>query len=183
MSKVIVISGLTAGGKTALIKALAQKLTNSKIISFDDYDIDQLPSAPSLSTPLSQTANQYDITEVVRAVKSARTKFDYVLVDFPFGNRHNSLASLINLTVYIKTPLDLLLARQILRDYSTSELTDILDWLKTYIIIARSIFLANEQFVSSSADLILDGSSSLPLKVDSVLKNFSAINFKRESMI
>ncbi|MDV7686766.1 nucleoside/nucleotide kinase family protein [Oenococcus oeni] len=52
MSKVIVISGLTAGGKTALIKALAQKLTNSKIISFDDYDIDQLPSAPSLSTPL-----------------------------------------------------------------------------------------------------------------------------------
>ncbi|KDE87812.1 hypothetical protein EL27_05770 [Oenococcus oeni] len=132
---------------------------------------------------MSQTANQYDITEVVRAVKSARTKFDYVLVDFPFGNRHNSLASLINLTVYIKTPLDLLLARQILRDYSTSELTDILDWLKTYIIIARSIFLANEQFVSSSADLILDGSSSLPLKVDSVLKNFSAINFKRESMI
>ncbi|WP_239646805.1 adenylylsulfate kinase [Oenococcus oeni] len=177
MSKVIVISGLTAGGKTALIKALAQKLTNSKIISFDDYDIDQLPSAPSLSTPLSQTANQYDITEVVRAVKSARTKFDYVLVDFPFGNRHNSLASLINLTVYIKTPLDLLLARQILRDYSTSELTDILDWLKTYIIIARSIFLANEQFVSSSADLILDGSSSLPLKVDSVLKKLQRDKF------
>ncbi|KGH57380.1 hypothetical protein ATW97_00370 [Oenococcus oeni] len=126
---------------------------------------------------MSQTANQYDITEVVRAVKSARTKFDYVLVDFPFGNRHNSLASLINLTVYIKTPLDLLLARQILRDYSTSELTDILDWLKTYIRIARSIFLANEQFVSSSADLILDGSSSLPLKVDSVLKKLQRDKF------
>ncbi|OIM48336.1 hypothetical protein ATX78_10595, partial [Oenococcus oeni] len=74
------------------------------------------------------------------------------------------------LTVYIKTPLDLLLARQILRDYSTSKLTDILDWLKTYIRIARPIFLANEQFVSSSADLILDGSSSLPSKVDFVLK-------------
>ncbi|MDV7686767.1 nucleoside/nucleotide kinase family protein [Oenococcus oeni] len=113
----------------------------------------------------------------MRAVKSARTKFDYVLVDFPFGNRHNSLASLINLTVYIKTPLDLLLARQILRDYSTSELTDILDWLKTYIRIARSIFLANEQFVSSSADLILDGSSSLPLKVDSVLKKLQRDKF------
>ncbi|SYW05187.1 nucleoside/nucleotide kinase family protein [Oenococcus oeni] len=177
MSKVIVISGLTAGGKTTLIKALAQKLTNSEIISFDDYDIDQLPSAPSLSTPLSESVNQYDITEIVQAVKSARTKFDYVLVDFPFGNRHNSLTSLINLTVYIKTPLDLLLARQILRDYSTSELTDILDWLKTYIRIARSIFLANEQFVSSSADLILDGSSSLPLKVDSVLKKLQRDKF------
>lgn len=177
MSKVIVISGLTAGGKTTLIKALAQKLTNSKIISFDDYDIDQLPSAPSLSTPLSESVNQYDITEIVQAVKSARTKFDYVLVDFPFGNRHNSLTSLINLTVYIKTPLDLLLARQILRDYSTSELTDILDWLKTYIRIARPIFLANEQFVSSSADLILDGSSSLPLKVDSVLKKLQRDKF------
>ncbi|SYW10110.1 nucleoside/nucleotide kinase family protein [Oenococcus oeni] len=177
MSKVIVTSGLTAGGKTTLIKALAQKLTNSKIISFDDYDIDQLPSAPSLSTPLSESVNQYDITEIVQAVKSARTKFDYVLVDFPFGNRHNSLASLINLTVYIKTPLDLLLARQILRDYSTSELTDILDWLKTYIRIVRPIFLANEQFVSSSADLILDGSSSLPLKVDSVLKKLQRDKF------
>ncbi|OEY84748.1 hypothetical protein NT95_01000 [Oenococcus kitaharae] len=126
---------------------------------------------------MSQTVNQYDITEVVRAVKSARTKFDYVLVDFPFGNRHNSLASLINITVYIKTPLDLLLARQILRDYSTSELTDILDWLKTYIRIARPIFLANEQFVSSSADLILDGSNPLPSKVGSVLKTLQRNKF------
>ncbi|OIM23240.1 hypothetical protein ATX61_10455 [Oenococcus oeni] len=126
---------------------------------------------------MSESVNQYDITEIVQAVKSARTKFDYVLVDFPFGNRHNSLTSLINLTVYIKTPLDLLLARQILRDYSTSELTDILDWLKTYIRIARSIFLANEQFVSSSAGLILDGSSTQPLEVDSVLKKLKRDKF------
>lgn len=75
MAKTIVISDLTAGGKTTLVNSLARNLKNSKIISFDNYDIDQLPSAPPLNKPLSQTINLYEIQNIISAVNSARYKY------------------------------------------------------------------------------------------------------------
>ncbi len=46
-TKVIVISGVTASGKTTLINALSDTVENAYVLSFDDYSIDALPSAPS----------------------------------------------------------------------------------------------------------------------------------------
>lgn len=44
--KVIVVSGVTASGKTTLVRELS-RLVDGSVISFDDYSIDALPSAPS----------------------------------------------------------------------------------------------------------------------------------------
>lgn len=44
--KVIVVSGVTASGKTTLVRELS-RLADGIVISFDDYSIDALPSAPS----------------------------------------------------------------------------------------------------------------------------------------
>ncbi|MFC5974460.1 hypothetical protein [Carnobacterium antarcticum] len=42
-SFVVVVSGVTAGGKTTLINELHKEFIDSKVISFDDYSIDALP--------------------------------------------------------------------------------------------------------------------------------------------
>ncbi|KRN59874.1 hypothetical protein IV70_GL001369 [Carnobacterium maltaromaticum DSM 20342] len=67
-SKVIVVSGITAGGKTSLVKELIENVDNACALSFDDYSIDALPSAPPMELLLEDfktAVNQYDITQLM----------------------------------------------------------------------------------------------------------------------
>lgn len=175
MSKIIVISGLTAGGKTTLVNSLARELKNSKIISFDNYDIDQLLSAPPLNKPLSQTINLYDIQNIISAVNSARYKYDYILVDYPFGNRHELFNRLIDLTVYIKTPLDILLARRILRDFSNKDISTVNNYLNVYLKTIRQVLIENENFIVDTADLVLAGEAPLATEIEKVVGTIKSL--------
>ncbi|WP_125768448.1 nucleoside/nucleotide kinase family protein [Lapidilactobacillus wuchangensis] len=165
-SKVIVISGLTAGGKTTLVQALHQELANSYVISFDDYNIDAIPSAPAITEPLADHVLQYDISVLIKACCEMDGQYETLLLDFPFGNRHPDLAPLIDLTVYNQVPLDIRLARQLRRD-SESEMLAI---VTAYLSTARPLFIANEQFVLATADLVLDGMRPLNERVTLIIK-------------
>lgn len=167
-SYVIVVSGVTGSGKTTLINALHQKL-NSQIISFDDYSIDALPSAPPIDTPVKDAVNQYDISALMSAFHKVANRYPFILIDFPFGYKNKILKPYIDKVIYVKTPLDVCLARQILRDYQDKSSEQIMAWLKTYLTFARPIFIDHEQFVSSDADLILDGTLPLTNKIKLVL--------------
>ncbi len=84
-SYVIVISGVTASGKTTLIQELSHKLPDCSLISFDDYSIDALPSAPPIDTPIQEAVNQYDISMLMDDFLKVYNKHHFILVDFPFG--------------------------------------------------------------------------------------------------
>ena len=60
------VSGVTAGGKTTLINELHKEFIDSKVISFDDYSIDALPSAPPIETPIQDAVNQYDLSSLMK---------------------------------------------------------------------------------------------------------------------
>ncbi|WP_191987367.1 nucleoside/nucleotide kinase family protein [Companilactobacillus jidongensis] len=166
-SKVIVVSGVTAGGKTTLINAIKKQLNNCSIVSFDDYSIDALPSAPDIFTPVKETVNQYDISDLLDDLKEKLDKFEYILVDFPFAKRHKNLNPYIDLSIYINTPLDIALARGILRDYSDGEnISAVFDWLNIYLDKARPVFVDFQDYVMNSADLVIDGSLELDKKLE-----------------
>lgn len=169
-AKIVVVSGLTAGGKTTLINAMHEVLTNSKIISFDDYDIDALPSSPPLGQPLSQNVGQYDISAIVKEVNQSKGSYEVLLLDFPFGNHHPDLKPLIDYTVYNQTPLDIVLARRIIRDFSQDSF-GATSWANMYLTDARNIYKSNELFVMSGADLVLDGTVPLRERVAMIIKN------------
>lgn len=63
---------MTAGGKTTLSRALLKLNPDTIIISFDDYSIDALPSAPSFDffkeNPLV-AINQYDLSALMNDFK------------------------------------------------------------------------------------------------------------------
>ncbi|MHC5268931.1 nucleoside/nucleotide kinase family protein [Enterococcus sp. LJL98] len=168
-AKIIVISGVTAGGKTTLIKKLSKDIKNSFIISFDDYSIDALPSAPSLDLFLEDSkkaVNQYDIRPLIEDLEKVINQYDSILIDFPFGYEHNVLKPYIDKVIYLKTPLDIAFARQIIRDFSDKDKQDILDWAETYINYARPIFLEHDRLISSTADHILDGTLTTEMKIE-----------------
>ncbi|WP_246005662.1 adenylylsulfate kinase [Companilactobacillus insicii] len=166
-SKVIVVSGVTASGKTTLINELQKQLNNCSIISFDDYNIDKLPSAPDIFTSVKDAVNQYDISNLLVDLKERLDKFEYILVDFPFAKRHSNLNPYIDLSIYINTPLDIALARRILRDYSDEEnISAVFDWLNIYLDKARSLFVDFQGYVMDSADLVIDVTSELDQKLE-----------------
>ncbi len=172
-SYVLVVSGVTASGKTTLIKALHQKLTDSVIISFDDYSIDALPSAPAIDTPIKDAVDQYDISALMTDFLTIKDKYQFILIDFPFGYKHKVLKPYIDQVIYIKTPLDVCFARQIIRDYHDKSIDEACAWAKTYLNFARPIFVDHDEFVSEDADLIINGLIPLEEKIDLVIKMIS----------
>ena len=175
-SYVIVISGVTASGKTTLIQELSHKLPDCSLISFDDYSIDALPSAPPIDTPIQEAVNQYDISMLMDDFLKVYNKYHFVLVDFPFGYKHDTLKPYIDKVIYIKTPLDVCFARQILRDYTNKDGEQIRDWVKTYLNFARPIFVNHDKYISSDADLVIDGLLPLDKKVGLILNEFKLDN-------
>ncbi|WP_157455662.1 adenylyl-sulfate kinase [Carnobacterium maltaromaticum] len=152
-SKVIVVSGITAGGKTSLVKELIENVDNACALLLEDF---------------KTAVNQYDITQLMDDffLTTKKRVFEFVFIDFPFGYEHDSLKPYIDTVIYVKTPLDVSFARQVIRDYSDRDKEEIINWSKTYLNYARPIFLEHEKIVSSTADYILDGTISMTEQVN-----------------
>ena len=170
-AQVMVVSGVTAGGKTTLIRALNEALPGSLVLSFDDYSIDALPSAPPIDTPVKEAVNQYDIQQLMADFFQVRETAPIILIDFPFGYTHQVLAPYIEWAIYVKTPLDICLARQILRDYSNNPAEEIRQYLQTYLTFIRPIIVDHEAFVSAHVDFLVDGTLAIEQQVAIVLES------------
>ena len=81
----------------------------------------------------------------------------YLILDYPFAYRNALIAPLIDLAVFLDTPLDVALARRILRDHAASDGDAIRAELREYLEHARPAFLEMLRAVRPDADLIIDG--------------------------
>lgn len=176
-TKVLTISGVTAGGKTTLIQALAKKHPEGKILSFDDYSIDALPGAPSFNYFKKEPVpaiNQYDLTLLMKDFNELYSKVPYLLIDFPFGKCHDTLTPFIDWSIYLKIPFDVALARQIQRDYQKeTDVQVILDWCQTYDTFVHPLVTLHEKVVAPSVDQVIDGQLPLAEKLQLVQSFFN----------
>ena len=158
---VIGVSAVSGGGKTRLVNELAGLLDDAMTVYFDDttehppdmrawlsengdYNVWR---APGLAKRLQQ------LKEGV-AVGSTGKPARYVVFDAPLGRAHTETGKYIDHMVFIDTPLDVALARRMLRDghdvWNGDHLRRYLDW-------ARGLFIHHIEKVSASADVVLDG--------------------------
>lgn len=119
--------------------------------------------------------NQYDLKALLNDFYVAQKGYPFILLDFPFGYRHQDLTTYIDHVVYIKTPLDIALARGVIRDYRDRSTEEIMHWLTQYLDGARTTFMDYETFISETADLILDGTMEVMQQTALVLESISAI--------
>lgn len=77
-------------------------------------------------------------------------------MDYPFARLHDKLKN-IDLTIFIDTPLDIAMARRILRDYSNKNAEAILDDLSHYLSGGRSGYESMLKTIKPNSDLIIDG--------------------------
>ena len=128
--RVIGISAVSGGGKTAVTRRLAAVL-DAVALHFDDYDDTNVHPedlqrwfAEGADRDAYQTPIFTSHLETLKAGRSIRFPIggatvgpaSYVIADAPLGRAHSDSGRSIDLMVFIDTPLDIAMARRILRD-------------------------------------------------------------------
>ncbi len=179
-SLVIGISSVSGGGKTATAKKLAVLLSDAVTLCFDDYDNSNLHpenlqewfqqggdynawKTPKLTRDLQTLKSGNPIASVLDGSPISPARF--IIFDAPLGRAHRDTGRFIDFMVFIDTPLDLALARRILRnlvDEDPEETSKKLgNNLSDYVNEARPIFLHFIDQMKQTSDLILDGCRTL----------------------
>ncbi len=116
---------------------------------------------------------------VEQEIKQGAVK--YVILDYPFGRDHPRFAKMIDLSVFIDTPLDIAMARRILRDCTLESgapaevrLKKLRDEIVHYLEKSRHVYLESCKHKDTS-DLVLDGCRSLEEMRDIVVAHIARI--------
>lgn len=183
-SAVIVgISAVTGGGKTAVTLRLTEVLEDAVALHFDDYD-DTNIHPDDLQRWFAAGAD-YDaymtpvFTSHLRALKGGESipypvggailgPASHVVVDAPLGRAHTDSGRFIDLMVFIDTPLDVAMARRVLREIdreshrTTDEvLQNVKDDLSGYHARARPFYEEFQERMRASSNVVVDGTLSI----------------------
>jgi len=157
---VISIAAVSGGGKTTITSYLKGQLQNSKTISFDDYDFD---GPDNIIEWIDNGCNpdEWDLSPLIRDIKKlVNEPLDYIILDFPFAYLHTKTREFIDFAVFIDTPLDIAMARRIMRDFKNGSAEDIKLDLENYILRGRRGYLDMLNTTKPNSDLIVDGTLS-----------------------
>ena len=157
---VVTLNAISGGGKTTVTKEIVDRLENSRAIYFDAYDgVDK--NVPDIRQWVEDGAdyNLWNLQDMADDISGllAESKCEYIILDYPFAYKHEQIAQFIDLSVYIDTPLDIALARRILRDASAQGGIDSLLRKLDKYLHKRSDY-HHAQALSQDSDITVDGS-------------------------
>ena len=184
---VIAVSGPAGSGKTTVCKALADSL-DAPTIFFDDYagrsnlptnlqkwlddgadfnewetpalvaDLQKLKAGESIENPAGQTIESGPV----------------IILENPLGCAHKALASCIDFLIFLDTPLEVALARFVLRELTSGAAltrfaaTDEAErhaalqmYLQGYLSVFRHVYREQHEQVTASADYVVNADQSI----------------------
>lgn len=180
---IIAIAAVSGGGKTTIIQLLNKELTNSVVLYFDDYDFE---GPENLIEWVHRGAdhNEWKLTPLINDLRmildNKDVQNDYILLDYPFAFLNKEMNEFIDLTIFIDTPLDVAMARRILRDFSYSNAEEIRLDMQSYLTGARAAYLAMLNTVKPDSDIIIDGTQGKEEMVGSIkqmIKNHLKVTY------
>lgn len=136
-------------------------MQNSKILHFDDYDFD----GPEEMIDWVDKGANYDEWNLAPLIAAP---VDYIVLDFPFAYKHSKTSELIDFTVYIDTPLDIAMARRVIRDFKNSTNESILNEMENYLLQGRRAYLEMIMSIKPNSDLIVEGTLTASKIVDKI---------------
>jgi len=176
---IIAINSISGGGKTALTRLLNESLPNSAGFYFDDFDTtNQYPEDFYQWWKRGADLCEFDCPGMRNAVDGEieRGAAEYIVIDYPFGRDHPRFQTLIDLSVYIDTPLDVAMARRVIRDHGAligetadDTVTRLRKEMAYYLEMGRFVYLNTDRH-KITADLVLDGCSTLQDLTNQILE-------------
>jgi uridine kinase len=187
---VIGICGISGSGKTMLTKEFANKIPQSIPIYWDSFE--SISEFPSDYIAWYNTGKDYSawktpaLAQILKHLKQgmaiscpATGKIlepqKIIIYDAPLGRNHTETGQYIDFLVFLDTPLDVALARRLLRDHLSLDPIDgqaIKQELDTYIHSSRPLFLETDS-LKSSCDLVINGSLSIRESLKQIMHNIT----------
>ena len=179
---VIAVAGASGSGKSTLVRALAERIENTETMYFDDYR----PNYGNLTKDLQnlRRGNRITYPEDDRQINAGKV----IILEEPTGRSREGMSDEIDFMVYINLPLEVSLARVLLRSIKQSEdeginafyeaigpqfeprfteekptkLMHIQVWqLEMYLKQHRQTYLVDHENNLKDADLVVDGLKSV----------------------
>jgi pantothenate kinase len=179
---VIAVAGASGSGKSTLVRALAQRIENAEAMYFDDYH----PNYGNLTKDLQdlRRGNHVTYPEDDRRIDAGKV----IILEEPTGRTRRGMRDKIDFLVYVNLPLEVSLARVLLRSIKQSEdrdingfyeaigpqfepkfseekptkLMHIMVWqLEMYLKQHRQGYLVDHEANLKDADLVVDGLKSV----------------------
>jgi uridine kinase len=193
---IIAVAGMPGAGKSTLISNAMQALGGSDSLYFDDYtrgtDYPNIPQwvaagcdpnqwiSPGLSDHLAllKTGQSIQTPNTGRQVEPRR----FILMEEPFGRGRRAVAQYIDMSVAIELPIEVALARPLLRDINTPDMIGnpqkARDYVESYcrrflFESRRELILAGQQWALKDCDLVLDGTRSIAVLTDQFVAEVS----------
>ena len=161
--KIIAVSAVTAGGKTTAVNAVKKKLPRCASLHFDDYSFEGEVDDFHQWVLDGADYNVWDLSplkaDIEKIIRSGA--YDYLLLDYPFAYRNDLIKDYIDCSVFIDTPLDIAMARRILRDMKDASADEIREEMKTYLNFARVAYVQMLKDIKPSSDYVIDGAQDL----------------------
>ncbi|MHB1485765.1 MAG: nucleoside/nucleotide kinase family protein [Saccharofermentanales bacterium] len=179
---VISISGVSGSGKTAVKNELEKLLKNSAVICFDDYDEKDVYLSGRDINEWPTDRNGYDDWQVEIIAEDIERllneTLDYIILDYPFGRENTVIGKYIDLAVFIDVPLDVALARRLIRDYTDRtparhnidvNLNVVGEYLKHYLKYQIPTYQLCIKTQKPYADIVIDGTNDVKESVDKII--------------
>ena len=170
--KIIAIGAVTAGGKTTLVNAIKDKLTRTASLHFDDYSFDGEVNDFYKWVSDGANYNVWDLSplkaDIEKIINSDR--YDYLLLDYPFAYQNKMIKAYLDCCIFIDTPLDIALARKVLRDMKESSADDIRYEMDVYLKYARIAYVQMLQDILPISDYVIDGTKELKIIINEAVE-------------
>ena len=170
--KIIAIGAVTAGGKTTLVNAIKDKLTRTASLHFDDYSFDGEVNDFYKWVSDGANYNVWDLSplkaDIEKIINSDR--YDYLLLDYPFAYQNKMIKDYLDCCIFIDTPLDIALARKVLRDMKESSADDIRYEMDVYLKYARIAYVQMLQDILPISDYVIDGTKELKIIINEAVE-------------
>jgi uridine kinase len=171
------ISGTSGSGKSMLLRELSARLPDTVSLAFDDYiSVSNVPAdivgwldagadLNAFQTP--QLATNLAALRAGKKVHSPQGQMiapaPFLLVEEPFGRARRELQGLLDLVVFLDTPMDIALARRVIRTLesgsreATDQLRHVVTDLKAFLQAGRRAYQVAVDEARRTSDIVLDG--------------------------
>jgi uridine kinase len=190
---VVGVAAPAGGGKSTLVRALAEAMADTAVLHIDSYQkITEQPvreivrwmerGADFDEFEIPQLAGHLEKLKQGLAVADPKTGHEiaprkYILFETHFGRAHRDSGRFIDFLIWLDTPLDVALARNLMdliapllqaREPAVlrERLASIQRHLAAYLQDVRRLRLLQKERVGAGADLVIDGAESLDTMVE-----------------
>ena len=169
--KIIAVSAVTAGGKTTAVNAVKEKLPRCTSLHFDDYSFEGEVDDFHQWVLDGTDYNVWNLSPLKADIENiiSSGEYDYLLLDYPFAYRNDLIRDYIDCAVFIDTPLDIAMARRILRDMNNASADEIREEMNIYLNYARIAYVQMLKDIKPSSDYVVDGTQNLKTITEELL--------------